>query len=29
MKVGGSDFMGMAKALDEGFWDEPLMDPTT
>lgn len=28
-KVGGSDFAGMAKALDEGFWTEELMDPAT
>lgn len=28
-RVGQSDFAGMAQVLDEGLWEEPLLDPET
>ena len=27
--LGGSDVHGMERALDEGFWNSPLLDPET
>lgn len=27
--VGGSDFVRMAKILDDGLWNESLFDPST
>lgn len=29
VKTGKSDIYGMADALDEGLWNDPLMDPET